>query len=111
MCGTNIHAGGTFFTLCVQNFTAGAGREHDGAHRLDWFTIGSFYEAIGHKLEGEALLTINRRAVEKMILYAKKIMILLEKQHNDLLKFAIVWKETKRTAKLRRQHDSKTHSY
>ena len=59
----------------------------------------------------EALLTINRRAVEKMILYAKKIMILLEKQHNDLLKFAIVWKETKRTAKLRRQHDSKNHSY
>jgi len=34
---------------------------------LDWFTIGSFYEAIGHKLEGEALLTINRRTLEKMI--------------------------------------------
>lgn len=100
-----------FFALCVQNFSAGARREHDGAHRLDWFTIGSFYEAIGHKLEVEALLTINRRAVEKMILYAKKIMILLEKQHNNRLKSVMVFEETKRTAKLRRQHDSKNHSY
>ena len=78
-----------FCPLC-SDFTAGAGREHDGAHRLDWFTIGSFYEAIGHKLEGEALLAINRRAVEKMILYAKEIMILLEKQHNEILDFAIL---------------------
>ena len=70
-----------------------------------------FYEAIGHKLEVEALLTINRRAVEKMILYAKKIMILLEKQHNNRLKSVMVFEETKRTAKLRRQHDSKNHSY
>ena len=99
-----------FCPLC-SDFTAGAGREHDGAHRLDWFTIGSFYEAIGHKLEGEALLTINRRTLEKMILYAKKIMILLEKQHNNQLKSVMVFEETKRTAKLRRQHDSKNHSY
>lgn len=99
------------FYLCVQNFSAGARREHGGAHRLDWFTIGSFYEAIGHKLEGEALLTINRRTLEKMILYAKKIMILLEKQHNNRLKSVMVFEETKRTAKLRRQHDSKNHSY
>lgn len=100
-----------FFCPLCSDFTAGAGREHDGAHRLDWFTIGSFYETSGHKLEGEALLTINRRAVEKMILYAKEIMILLEKQHNNQLKSAIVFEETKRTAKLRRQHDSKNHSY
>ncbi len=45
LCGTNIHAGG-IFALCVQNFTAGAGREHDGAHRLDWFTIGSFMRPV-----------------------------------------------------------------
>lgn len=77
------------FALCVQNFSAGAGREHDGAHRLDWFTIGSFYEAIGHKLEVEALLTINRRAVEKMILYAKKIMILLE--NNITTGLSLLW--------------------
>ncbi len=38
-------------------------------------------------------------------------MILLEKQHNDLLKFAIVCEETKKTAKLRRQHDSENHSH
>lgn len=55
-----------FCPLC-SDFTVGAGREYDGANRLDGFTIGSFYEASGHKLEGEALLTINRRAVEKMI--------------------------------------------
>lgn len=55
-----------FCPLC-SDFTAGAGREYDGANRLDGFTIGSFYEASGHKLEGEALLTINRKAVEKMI--------------------------------------------
>ena len=63
------------------------------------------------KLEGKALLTINRRTLEKMILYAKKIMILLEKQHNIRLKSVMVFEETKRTAKLRRQHDSKNHSY
>ena len=99
-----------FCPLC-SDFTAGAGREYDGANRLDGFTIGSFYEASGHKLEGEALLTINRRAVEKMILYAKKIIPLLEKQHNNRLKSVMVFEETKRTAKLRRQHDSKNHSY
>ena len=64
-----------------------------------------------NKLEGKALLTINRRTLEKMILYAKKIMILLEKQHNIRLKSVMVFEETKRTAKLRRQHDSKNHSY
>ena len=34
-----------------------------------------------------------------MILYAKKIMILLEKQHNIRLKSVMVFEETKRTAK------------
>lgn len=33
---------------------------------LDWFTILAFYEASGHRLDGEALLTIKRRAVDKM---------------------------------------------
>lgn len=33
---------------------------------LDWFTILSFYEASGHKLDGEALLKIKRQAVDRM---------------------------------------------
>lgn len=33
---------------------------------LDWFTILAFYEASDHRLDGEALLTIKRRAVERM---------------------------------------------
>ena len=36
------------------------------ANMSDWFTIVSFYEASDHKLDGEALLTIKRRAVERM---------------------------------------------
>ena len=33
---------------------------------LDWFTILSFYEASGRRLDGKALLTIKRRAVERL---------------------------------------------
>lgn len=33
---------------------------------LDWFTILSFYEASDRRLDGEALLTIKRRAVDRL---------------------------------------------
>ena len=33
---------------------------------LDWFTIISFYEASDHRLDGEALLEIKRRAVDRV---------------------------------------------
>lgn len=33
---------------------------------LDWFTIISFYEASGHRIDGEALLEIKRRMTDKM---------------------------------------------
>lgn len=33
---------------------------------LDWFTILSFYEASGHRLDGEALLKIKRQMTDKM---------------------------------------------
>lgn len=33
---------------------------------LDWFTILAFYEASGHRMDGEALLEIKRRAVERL---------------------------------------------
>lgn len=36
------------------------------ANMLDWFTILAFYETSEHKLDGEALLEIKRRAVDKM---------------------------------------------
>ena len=40
---------------------------------LDWFTIISFYEASGHRLDGETLLEIKRRAVDKMKFLGKLI--------------------------------------
>lgn len=33
---------------------------------LDWFTILAFYEASDHRLDGEALLEIKRRAAERL---------------------------------------------
>ena len=40
---------------------------------LDWFTILAFYEANGHRLDGEALLEIKRRSVEKLKFLGKFI--------------------------------------
>lgn len=40
---------------------------------LDWFTILSFYEASDHRLDGEALLTIKRRAVERLNFLGKLV--------------------------------------
>ena len=40
---------------------------------LDWFTILAFYEASGHRMDGEALLEIKRRAVERMKFLGKLV--------------------------------------
>lgn len=40
---------------------------------LDWFTILAFYEASGHRMDGEVLLEIKRRSVEKMKFLGKLI--------------------------------------
>lgn len=40
---------------------------------LDWFTILAFYEASDHRMDGETLLTIKRRAVDKMKFLGKLI--------------------------------------
>ena len=40
---------------------------------LDWFTILAFYEASDHRLDGEALLEIKRRAVRKLKFLGKLI--------------------------------------
>lgn len=42
------------------------GQNMMAANMYDWFTIVSFYEASGHRLDGEVLLTIKRDAAEKM---------------------------------------------
>lgn len=36
------------------------------ANMPDWFTILSFYEASGRRLDGEVLLTVKRRALDKL---------------------------------------------
>jgi len=40
---------------------------------LDWFTILSFYEASGHRMDGETLLTIKRRSVDRMKFLGKLV--------------------------------------
>ena len=40
---------------------------------LDWFTILAFYEASGHRMDGETLLTIKRRAVDRMKFLGKLV--------------------------------------
>ena len=40
---------------------------------LDWFTIIAFYEASGHRIDGEALLTIKRRMTDKMKFIGKLV--------------------------------------
>lgn len=42
------------------------GKNMMATNMYDWFTIVSFYEASGHRLDGEVLLTIKRGAAEKM---------------------------------------------
>lgn len=40
---------------------------------LDWFTILAFYEASDHRMDGETLLTIKRRAVDRMKFLGKLV--------------------------------------
>ena len=40
---------------------------------LDWFTILAFYEASDHRMDGETLLTIKRRAVARMKFLGKLV--------------------------------------
>ena len=42
------------------------GKNMMAANMLDWFTILAFYEASGHRLDGDALLKIKRQAVERL---------------------------------------------
>ena len=40
---------------------------------LDWFTILAFYEASGHRMDGETLLAIKRRDVDRMKFLGKLV--------------------------------------
>ena len=42
------------------------GKNLMAANMLDWFTILAFYEASGHRPDGEALLAIKRREVDRL---------------------------------------------
>ena len=55
-----------YYKELVKNDLPDLGENMMAANMLDWFTIVSFYEASNHKLDGEALLTIKRRAVDRM---------------------------------------------
>ena len=47
---------------------------------LDWFTILAFYEASDHRLDGETLLAIKHRAVDKLRFLGKLIDPLRKKR-------------------------------
>ena len=49
------------------------GKNMMAANMLDWFTILAFYEASDHRMDGGTLLTIKRRAVDKMKFLGKFI--------------------------------------
>ena len=40
---------------------------------LDWFTILAFYEASDHRMDGETLLAIKRRAVDRLKFLGKLV--------------------------------------
>lgn len=47
------------------------GKSMMAANMLDWFTIVAFYEASGHRLDGEVLLELKRRQVERLRFVAR----------------------------------------
>ena len=49
------------------------GKNMMAKNMLDWFTILAFYEASGHRMDGETLLTIKRRAVDRMKFLGKLV--------------------------------------
>ena len=49
------------------------GKNMMAKNMLDWFTILAFYEASGHRMDGKTLLTIKRRAVDRMKFLGKLV--------------------------------------
>lgn len=61
------------YKLLVEEEMPDLGKNQMAANMLDWFTILSFYEASGHKLDGEVLLAIKRREADSMKFWGKLI--------------------------------------
>lgn len=94
----------------VKNDMPDLGENMMAANMLDWFTIVSFYEASDHKLDGEALLTIKHRAVDRMKFLGKIVngnkskwiyklfektylnFIKMQKEHQDKGEWMDSWK-------------------
>lgn len=57
----------------VKNDMPDLGENMMAANMLDWFTIVAFYEASDHRLDGETLLEIKRRAVERVKLVGRLV--------------------------------------
>ncbi len=94
----------------VKNDMPDLGENMMATNMLDWFTIVSFYEASNHMLDGEALLTIKRRAVDRMKFLGKfvngnkskwiyklfektyKNFIKMQKEHQDNGEWMDSWK-------------------
>ena len=55
-----------YYKEFVKNDMPDLGENLMAKNMLDWFTILSFYEASDHKLDGEVLLNIKRKAADKM---------------------------------------------
>ena len=99
-----------YYKELVKNDLPDLGENMMAANMLDWFTIVSFYEASNHKLDGEALLTIKRRAVDRMKFLGKfvngnkskwiyklfektyKNFIKMQKEHQDKGEWMDSWK-------------------
>ena len=62
-----------YYKSFLKNDMPDLGENMMAKNMLDWFTILSFYEASDHKLDGEALLTIKRRSVDKLQFVAKLV--------------------------------------
>lgn len=55
-----------FYSDFIKNDMPNLGENMMAKNMMDWFTILSFYEASGHRLDGETLLEIKRQAVDRM---------------------------------------------
>ena len=61
------------FYLAFMKDMPDLGKNMMAKNMLDWFTILSFYEASEHRLDGEALLAIKHRMVNKMKFIGKLV--------------------------------------
>ncbi len=61
------------YYLCFMKDMPDLGKNMMAKNMLDWFTILSFYEASDHRLDGEVLLDVKRRALERLQFLGKLV--------------------------------------